>query len=183
MKTCVGCGAEIVFRAGERPGKFRKKRYCRRGCSNRGRIHRHPSGPGAPGWKGDGASDASKRLRAQRTFSLPERCERCSDGAVERHHKDGDPGNNERSNIEFLCRRCHMTVDGRLDAFVAAGEAQRRKRGSEIECSNCGCTAPTGRHWKGRCHTCDMFLRTRGIERPQRLIERVRQKIHARNAA
>lgn len=41
-------------------------------------------------------------------------CERsgCSAPAVDRHHKDRDTWNNERSNIEFLCRRCHTITHG-----------------------------------------------------------------------
>jgi hypothetical protein len=44
----------------------------------------------------------AKHKRAQRRFRLV----------------DGDPGNNDPSNVASLCRRCHMTVDGRLDRLV-----------------------------------------------------------------
>jgi len=33
---------------------------------------------------------------------------------MDRHHVDGNPNNNHRSNVRFLCRRCHMDDDGRL---------------------------------------------------------------------
>jgi hypothetical protein len=44
---------------------------------------------------------------------------------VERHHKDGNPLNNDPGNIDRLCRRCHMVVDGRLDAFRARAKANQ----------------------------------------------------------
>jgi hypothetical protein len=44
-------------------------------------------------------------------------CEICGEKpAVERHHDDGDPLNNGRSNVQLVCRRCHMVIDGRLEA-------------------------------------------------------------------
>ena len=38
---------------------------------------------------------------------------------AERHHIDGNTANNKPGNIAFLCRRCHMREDGRLDAVLA----------------------------------------------------------------
>jgi hypothetical protein len=41
-------------------------------------------------------------------------CERCGEKpAVEFHHKDSNPLNNDPKNIQQLCRRCHMIIDGR----------------------------------------------------------------------
>ncbi len=37
----------------------------------------------------------------------------CKSKAFDRHHKDGNPANNARSNVMFLCRQCHMLADGR----------------------------------------------------------------------
>ena len=61
------------------------------------------------------------REKAQRLYPAPlGPCEACGvKPARERHHKDGDPQHNERSNVAFLCARCHMVVDGRLEAFLA----------------------------------------------------------------
>lgn len=36
-------------------------------------------------------------------------CERCASvNQLQRHHKDRDPTNNDLSNIEVLCQRCHF---------------------------------------------------------------------------
>ena len=56
------------------------------------------------------------RLFARRWFPMPAICEHC--GLVpplDRHHKDGNTQNNDRSNIAFLCRACHQKEDGRYE--------------------------------------------------------------------
>lgn len=75
-------------------------------------------GSGNPMWKGDAAKEAHKRKRMENERrSGP--CERCREKpGCDRHHIDGDTGNNHQSNIRFLCRRCHMIEDGRLDRLV-----------------------------------------------------------------
>jgi len=75
------------------------------------------SGKAHPFWKGDAASTTTKRERAQKLYLLAA-CEICGAKAVDRHHIDGDTGNNTPENIARLCRRCHMTVDGRLAVFA-----------------------------------------------------------------
>ena len=54
-------------------------------------------------------------LWAWRHIPLAEKCEECEAPAVDRHHKDGDPSNNDLTNVASLCRRCHMLADGRLE--------------------------------------------------------------------
>jgi hypothetical protein len=64
---------------------------------------------------------------ARRWIPMPDLCERC--GVVpplDRHHKDGNPRNNDRSNIACLCRRCHQTVDGRIEILRANGYARQK---------------------------------------------------------
>ena len=54
------------------------------------------------------------RLFARRWFAMPKLCERCKACApMDRHHKDGNTQNNDRSNLAFLCRKCHQKEDGR----------------------------------------------------------------------
>ncbi len=105
-----------------------------------------------PFWKGDAACAASKRTRARRLYPLG-KCERCPAVAIDRHHKDGNTGNNERSNIQILCRRCHMTVDGRLENLKPPAPQIVPPK----PCTNCGrLSKPT---WRGQCHACDMYQR------------------------
>ena len=65
-------------------------------------------------WQGDAVSEKGGRKRALRLFPEIGPCVRCGNAKAERHHKDGDTANNAPSNIEALCRRCHMWDDGRM---------------------------------------------------------------------
>lgn len=71
-----------------------------------------------PMWKGDDAADQTGRDRASRWFIVSRFCEKCNRKIhIERHHKDGNSLNNDRQNLQFLCRRCHMEEDGRMQQF------------------------------------------------------------------
>lgn len=70
-------------------------------------------------WLGNKIVRRSGRTRAERLFQK-EPCEVCGEDKkrIDRHHKDGDTKNNERTNIKFLCRKCHMREDGRYQNFI-----------------------------------------------------------------
>jgi len=72
-----------------------------------------------PQWKGDKASLEAGRDRAKRLFDAPE--------GLEIHHIDGNPLNNDSSNIEFLSRKEHMKKDGRLTLLQKYNEERRIK--------------------------------------------------------
>lgn len=144
--TCqCGCGELVTNRYA--PGHYQK-------------AHRVATsyGPAHYAWKGDAARTTTKRERAQKMYPLSD-CERCGAKATDRHHIDGDTGNNVRENIAILCRRCHMQVDGRLAAFVAR-ERPIKPRGS---CVNCG---RVGLRTQGRCHRCHQYWWVHGTDRP-----------------
>ena len=70
----------------------------------------------------------SGRQEAQRRYPYPlGPCERCAvKPARERHHVDGNTLDNRRENLLFLCTRCHMAVDGRLDRLPGSREQMAR---------------------------------------------------------
>lgn len=79
------------------------------------------------------------RMRAKRAYPEIADCERCGGRpATDRHHVDGNTFNNLRSNVLFVCRRCHMELDGRLRltrediAFIRATHVPG-KHGSRVE--------------------------------------------------
>ena len=130
VKTCVLCSAEFST-------DQRLQMYCSCKCmyaSRKGRPlpqfdgkrNRHRAkGESRAGWKGDGATANTKRHRARRYHPIREFCDRCLVAkAKDRHHIDGDPGNNDPSNIACLCRHCHMVVDGRLGQRKGKGKHQ-----------------------------------------------------------
>lgn len=82
-------------------------------------------GPAHYAWKGDNVIAKSGQKRARNLYPVIGPCSRCGSAKSERHHKDGNTANNAPENIEILCRRCHMEVDGRLES-ARAGNKMRR---------------------------------------------------------
>lgn len=122
-------------------------------------------------WKGDNIKPASGRDRARKKFSLGN-CEICQKKAIDRHHKDGNTLNNSQSNIQRLCRRCHMIEDGRLVRFKtvirrSGGCFGQREKLPPTECVNCKTLSKPLR--MGRCHKCNEFFRRNGIDWTQQL--------------
>jgi hypothetical protein len=79
-------------------------------------------------WIGDSVSVKGGRTRALRIYSNIGKCERCGAESPERHHVDGNTANNSPSNIRILCRKCHMTEDGRLAVLVENASKSTEKR-------------------------------------------------------
>jgi len=120
-------------------------------------------------WKGDDAQPATGRWRARRWFPMRpgQVCAECEvRPARERHHWDGNPLNNDR-NVVFLCRRCHLHIDGRdrQGRLLQGRPAQPHcKAGHPLTPDN-SYIAPDGRR---RCRICrrerwrESRARTRG---------------------
>lgn len=136
-----------------------------------GNIVRH--GPDHHSWKGDVATKKAGSSRARRWYAIGN-CENCGKVASDRHHKDGNTLNNTASNLQALCRKCHMEADGRLARFSALPKDHLKR--PALPCENCGMLSKPKPLRKGRCHKCDMFLRKRGIEwTPERASRRRRR--------
>ncbi len=73
-----------------------------------------------------GATFEAGRQRARRIYRGPLSCEVCG-APAERHHRDGNPVNNEPENIAFLCRKHHIEVEDRL-SWKRRDPAQRKAR-------------------------------------------------------
>ena len=85
-------------------------------------------GPEHHAWIGDSASTKSGRSRAERKYAIKP-CEHCGESKkrIDRHHLDGNTKNNERSNIQYLCRRCHMREDGRTEKLIDLAKRNQPK--------------------------------------------------------
>lgn len=114
-------------------------------------------------WRGDAAHDETKRKRARALYALAANCESCGKAATDRHHKDSNPGNNEPENIAFLCRRCHMLEDGRLQALLD-------RNYHPDPCSDCGRSPRMGGFRHGLCGACRVYFARHGRKRPVHLI-------------
>lgn len=133
--TCIVCG--VNFERYIRPSRSMPK-CCSQTCA--GKMHvgdkhtperiarRVKYGADHPHWVGDKAQVKSGRTRAGRMFPAKPQCESCGEigKRIDRHHVDGDTLNNTPENIQFLCRRCHMTADGRINRMSEVRYGQRR---------------------------------------------------------
>ncbi|HUW23730.1 MAG TPA: HNH endonuclease [bacterium] len=67
---------------------------------------------GSGNYKGSTVKDQAGRRRARIMYPEALVCERCgrkkTSTRISRHHVDGDPLNNKKNNIEFLCASCHV---------------------------------------------------------------------------
>lgn len=115
-------------------------------------------------WKGNDVKTMDvARCRARRMFQIKGKlCEKCESKATDRHHKDSNPLNNNEKNISFLCRRCHMVEDGRLERFRKL--AMARPALPPRPCSICEELKTIFRY--GRCPACSEYFRRNGKERP-----------------
>jgi Zn ribbon nucleic-acid-binding protein len=94
-------------------------------------------GENNPLWKGDKASKQAGRSRARYLFKNRP-CEKCGSIKIERHHKDGNTLNNRLKNIEFVCRKCHMAEDGRLEFITNYTKINGQKNNAGwIICPTC----------------------------------------------
>jgi len=115
------CGVERVVNQ----HALRRGRSTSCGSCSQIRPKPYLRGPNHYAWKGDEANDVTKRQRVDNARAWGP-CVKCGAQGTDRHHKDGNPGNNIPENIEVLCRRCHMIEDGRLDALI------RMAKGSHV---------------------------------------------------
>jgi 5-methylcytosine-specific restriction endonuclease McrA len=77
-------------------------------------------------WLGDNVSVKGGRTRANRMYPIIGPCVICGSARSERHHKDGNTANNTPENIVPLCRKCHMSKDGRLELLSLLGSKNQK---------------------------------------------------------
>lgn len=119
-KTCEWCGKQFGradFSYYVNPAALARRRFCSRSCRSRsvntGRPRAaQPSGSESPLWKGDEVTKQAGRKRARQMYGK-QPCQVCG-GLGEIHHLDGNPVNNDRSNIAFLCRKHHIQAEDRM---------------------------------------------------------------------
>ena len=100
-------------------------------------------------WKGDSAIGPNTgRSRAQAKYRELGLCELCGERpARDRHHRDGNPLNNERENLELICRSCHNREHGRTPPRPDPAAVSRQFKGKTPW--NKGLTKATAPNLKG----------------------------------
>jgi hypothetical protein len=116
-----------------------------------------------PLWRGVNASQNNKRKRARTRWELT-LCEKCGSPATDRHHKTGNLDDCSKNEIQILCRKCHMEIDGRLNLLIKKAKNRPSPR-IKKPCVNCGDNFFPLR--KGLCHKCNEYLRRHKCARPE----------------
>ena len=96
---CPICGAPFLSNGGAK-----SRRTCSAACGNELRRQKLS--------KGRDASKQAARGRARNVIEV-NRCDRCGtagdvENRLEVHHRDRDPYNNAPTNLEVVCRHCHI---------------------------------------------------------------------------
>lgn len=114
-KNCASCGVEFMA---SRPSV----RFCGKGCDKKG--------PNSPHWKGNEVSNKVLHKWVERQLGRPKCCSKC--GAIGKVDLANISNQYKRevSDWEWLCRKCHMAGDGRLNKFLSY--SQTKKIGPKI---------------------------------------------------
>lgn len=95
MKTCVFCGKPLPLM---NPARLARRKFCDRRCMANSFTGRPPSKP---------LSNAMAHYRSRRLVP-PGPCQKCGNpNGTDVHHIDRDWSNNDPSNLERVCKRCH----------------------------------------------------------------------------
>lgn len=129
-KTCEGCGVEF-----EAPVRWNEsgRRYCTAACSKMGDRNPNKDGKSAAKderhqyWKGENVGIDALHTYVRRRLPSDGRCTCC--GQEKRLDLANISGEYKRelSDWEWLCRRCHMIKDGRLDRLKTNSKNWRDK--------------------------------------------------------
>jgi len=144
--VCPGCGE---WKA--------KKAYMCRSCSPR--IKEAAAARRHTGF----VSASVHRARVRHMYESPSSCERCSSPSksLDVLFKDENAENYTRENVSFVCRRCKMQLDGRLDALIA--------RNKDLPpCRNCGRKHKASLGFRhGTCWACRSYWLRNSVSRPR----------------
>lgn len=92
----------------------RGRKFCSKKCW--GQYKKQFIAESNPLFKGENVNKSTGNSRARRWYKKYKKpCEICGNSKSEIHHKDGNPLNNKLNNIKWLCRKCHMAIDGRSE--------------------------------------------------------------------
>jgi len=89
----------------------RKKRFCSKSCSRQGENN--------PSWKGDKVGIVQVHTWVSDKKGRPDRCEKCQKVGKVDLANISQEYKRDLDDWEWLCRKCHMESDGRLELFLS----------------------------------------------------------------
>lgn len=105
--TCPVCANTLALT----PGDAAKRKFCSPLCAARDPLQRAKTSARSRGNGYSLKSDKPGRWAMHKRANAakpPGPCERCAGPGQIVHHKDENPWNNDLSNLERLCRPCHI---------------------------------------------------------------------------
>lgn len=117
-KICVGCG--VGFETNNN-----RTRFCTNLCSKTG-VNSHR-------WKGDAVGIDALHTYVRKNLPKPAKCQSCGEAEPYDLANISQEYKRDLSDWEWLCRKCHMIKDGRLNTLLT----HHPKLGSK-ECLECG---------------------------------------------
>jgi len=123
---CSNCGKEFF----KKRCQVYKRNFCCIDCRQKYRVGKHNANTGKRNgqWKGDLVGYTALHDYIKYHLPKPELCQCC--GKVEPRDL-ANKGKYDRNlnNWEWLCRRCHMTKDGRLARMIERNKSKNKKKG------------------------------------------------------
>jgi hypothetical protein len=104
-------------------------------------------------WKGDSVSYISLHQWVKYNKPKPELCECCGLKTPYDLANISQEYKRDIDDYEWLCRKCHMKKDGRLDNIIKSLKVFRSKNDIEFICRECGKTSFTWNKLKQFCST------------------------------
>lgn len=122
-RICEKCGEQFKVK-----WACRKQRFCSKSCAH--------SGENNPSWVGDGVGIVQVHAWMEKELGRPDKCSKCGKvGKVDLANKSGNY-KRDKNDWEWLCRKCHMESDGRLEKFLST--SNKFNRIPNRNCDQCG---------------------------------------------
>ena len=127
-KRCSICNNRIfriryLSKIWEGFGQYQKRKYCSRQCSNLGKSHSKLS-DNNPMWRGDKVKYAGLHVWIRSRLVKSKKCQKCKKVPPYDLANISQKYKRNLSDWEWLCRRCHMTKDGRRDKLIKRQRAK-----------------------------------------------------------
>lgn len=107
--------------------KCRQRRFCSKSCAAIGENN--------PAWLADNVGIVQVHAWIKKNFQKPDKCEKCGSKTKLDLANKSNLYKRDRSDWDWLCRKCHMESDGRLERFLSHSA---KKRIPNRNCNQCG---------------------------------------------
>lgn len=139
----VNCVCENCKKEFEVKWASRKRRFCSKSCS--------ATGENNPSWKGDNVGIQQVHTWVEKQLGRPDKCSKCNtEGKVDLANISQEY-KRDLTDWEWLCRKCHMDSDGRMEEFLS--HSNKNNKLPDVKCPICELFFSPGRRNAKHCST------------------------------